>query len=136
MTKFVSFSVLYLSLFIIEIISGFLMLLVDSSNYQGNFDAVILWNFWRILFYGLPFVLFFFLLFKYLRSSKIYAPLLFSFFNLIIYVLLSCLSEIIWGKNVPLPPTGIMFWTTCVSIFLSPIILYQIPYFKRPMQSL
>jgi hypothetical protein len=128
--------ILYVSLFTLEIIAGFFMLLFDSLNYQENVDAVILWNLWRLLFYGLPLIMLFFLLGKYLRSGNTISPLLLSIFNLIIYVSLSYLSEFIWGKNVPLPPRDIMFWTTCISIFISPIILYQIPYFKRLMKSL
>jgi hypothetical protein len=76
------------------------------------------------------------LLFKYVGNIKLYKPLLFSLFNLVVYVGLSVLSRVIWGKNVPLPPEGIMFWITCVSIILSPLILGQIPYFKKLMESL
>lgn len=136
MTNVIRLIILYFTLFIIEIIIGFLLLLFDSSNYRENFDGVILWNFWRLIFYGLPFLLLFFLFYKYLISKKISPPLLFSISNLLIYVILSYLSIFIWGENVPLPPNGIMFWTTCISIFVSPVILYQIPFFKRMMASL
>lgn len=136
MNKVINFSILYASLFIVEIIGSFLMLFFNSSNFRANFDGVILWNFWRVLFYGLPFIILYFLLFKYIGNIKLYRPLLFSLFNLLLYVSLSLLARIIWGNNVPLPPEGIMFWVTCVSIFLSPIILGQISYFKRLMESL
>jgi hypothetical protein len=140
MSKMINFVVLYVSLFIIETIGCFLVVLFyfifESLDFKGSFDSATLWNFWRVLFYGIPFIILYFLLFKYVGNIKLYKPLLFSLFNLVVYVGLSVLSRVIWGKNVPLPPEGIMFWITCVSIILSPLILGQIPYFKKLMESL
>jgi len=136
MNKFITFSLLYVSIFTTEIISSFFILFFDSSNYQGNFDGVVLWNFWRILFYGLPFLVLYFLFYNYFRKIKAYRPLLFSLFNLTAYVLLSYLSEVIIGKNVPLPPRDLMFWVTCIAIFISPLLVRQIPYHKRLMEKL
>lgn len=139
MSKIISFIVLYISLFIIETISSFLMIFLYSipdSHIKGSFDVATLWNFWRVLFYGLPFIILYFLLFKYVGNIKLYKPLLFSIFNLIVYVVLSVLSRVIWGKNVPLPPEGIMFWITCVAIFLSPLILGKVAYFRNRMETL
>jgi len=131
MNKVINFSILYASLFVVEVINCFLVLFFYSSSFKGNFNGATLWNFWRVLFFGLPFIIMYFLLFKYVRNIKLYKPLLFSLFNLLVYVSLSVLSRAIWGKNVPLPPDEIMFWVTCVAIFLSPIILGQIPYFNK-----
>ncbi len=140
MSKIINFIILYVSLFIIETIGCFFVVLFnnifDSLDFEGSFDSVILWNFWRVLFYGLPFIILYFLLFKYVETIKLYKPVLFSLFNLLIYVGLSVLSTVIWGKNVPLPPEGIMFWVTCLAIFLSPLILGQIHYFKKLMENL
>ena len=142
MNKFVSFLTLYFVMFLIEIAFIFIgLILFDSSkidffNIRRAWLGSAQWNFWRVLFYGLPFILLYFLLFKYIGNIKLYKPLLFSLFNLFVYVALSVLSRVIWGKNVPLPPEGILFWITCISIFLSPLILGQIPYFKRLMESL
>lgn len=140
MNKVISFLILYVSLFIIETIGCFLIVLFyfifDSLDFKGSFDSATLWSFWRVLFYGLPFIILYFILFKYCRNIKLYKPLLFSLFNLSVYVVLSVLSRVIWGKNVPLPPEGIMFWVGIISIFLAPLILGQIPYFKRLMESI
>jgi hypothetical protein len=140
MSKIIGFIVLYLSLFIIETIGCFLMVLFyfifDTLDFKGSFDSATLWSFWRVLFYGLPFIVLYLLLFRYIKNIKLYKPLLFSLFNLLIYVSLSVLSRVIWGKNVPLPPEGIMFWVACIAIFLSPLILGQIPYFKKIMKVL
>ncbi|MBC7412847.1 MAG: hypothetical protein H7331_10400 [Bacteroidia bacterium] len=139
MNKFVSFLTLYFVTFLIEIAFIFIgLILFDSSkidffNIRRAWLGSAQWNFWRVLFYGLPFILLYFILFKYIGSIKLYKPLLFSLFNLSVYIALSVLSRVIWGKNVPLPPEGIMFWITCISIFLSPLILGQISYFKRLM---
>ncbi|MEY4149461.1 MAG: hypothetical protein RL555_65 [Bacteroidota bacterium] len=144
MNKAVGFALLYISLFIVEILIVF-MSLVLVVLFQHGFDLFFikgawrdtgLWNFWRVLFYGLPFVILYFILFKYFDNIKLYKPLLLSLFNLSVYFTLSVLSRVIWGKNVPLPPAGIMFWITCIAIFLSPLILGQILYFKKLMESL
>lgn len=142
MNKVVNFLTLYIVIFLIEIIFIFIgLILLDSSkidffNIRRSWLGSAQWNFWRVLFYGLPFIVLYFLLFKYVGNIKLYKPLLFSLFNLSVYVGLSVLTRIVWGKNVPLPPEGIMFWVTCISIILSPIILGQIPYFKKLMESL
>ena len=140
MSKILRFIILYSSLFIFETIGCFLMVLFyfifDSLDFKGSFDAAALWGFWRIFFFGLPFIILYFLLFRYFENIKLYKPLSFSLFNLFIYVVLSVLSRVIWGKNIPLPPEGIMFWVSCVAIFLSPLILGQVNYFKKLMDSL
>jgi len=142
MNNFLKTLILYAFLFLIEIIFVFIgVLLFDSSkidlyNIRRAWLGSGLWNFWRVLFYGLPFIVLYFLLFKYFGNIKLYKPLLFSLFNLLIYVSLSVLSRVIWGKNVPLPPEGIMFWITCIAVFSAPNILGQIPYFKKLMESL
>lgn len=142
MNNFLKTLILYAFLFLIEIIFVFIgVLLFDSSKIdlynirRAWFDSVFE-NYWRVLFYGLPFIVLYFLLFKYFGNIKLYKPLLFSLFNLLIYVSLSVLSRVIWGKNVPLPPEGIMFWITCIAVFSAPNILGQIPYFKKLMESL
>ena len=142
MNRFLNFLILFIVLFLVEVIFVFIqILLFDSSkmdiyNIRRAWLGSGQWNFWRVLFYGLPFLILYFLSFKYVGNIKLYKPLLFSLFNLSVYVLLSVLSRVIWGKNVPLPPEGIMFWITCISIFLSPLILGQVPYFKKLMESL
>jgi hypothetical protein len=142
MTKIFNFAILYITIFFVEIVLIFVeVLLFDSSEVDAYYIRRAwlgsgLWNFWRVLFYGLPFIILYFLLFKYLGNIKLYKPLLFSIFNLLVYVSLSILSRVIIGKNVPLPPEGLMFWITCIAIFSSPIILGHIPYFKKIMESL
>lgn len=144
MNKVVGFSALYIGLFVVEILIAFISLVLvalfqygfDLFFIEGAWRSIGLWSFWRVLFYGLPFIILYFILFKYCRNIKLYKPLLFSLFNLSVYVVLSVLSIVIWGKNVPLPPEGIMFWVGIISIFLAPLILGQIPYFKRLMESI
>lgn len=141
MNKIVNFSVLYGCLILMETVISILFFLLynlfQGYNYFYNsINVPIGWNFWRLLFYGLPFLILYFSLFRYFGKKKLYKPLLFSIFNLLVYVGLSVLSIVIWGKNVPLPPEGILFWVTCVAIFLSPLILGQLLYFKKIMESL
>lgn len=144
MNKAINFLILYISIFLLEIVLCFFLILIFDgfSLKDGNFYlnrawyGTGIWNFWRVLFYGLPFIILYFLLFKYVVNIKLYKPLLLSIFNLIVYVVLSVLSRVIWGKNVPLPPEGIMFWITCVAIFLSPLILGKVAYFRNRMETL
>jgi hypothetical protein len=144
MNRVLNFSGLYISLFIVEILIVFISL-VFVALFQYGFDlffikgawrATGLWNFWRVLFYGFPFIILYFILFKYFGNIKLYKPLLISLFNLFVYVGLSVFTRVVWGKNVPLPPEGIIFWVTCLAILLSPLLLGQIPYFKKLMESL
>lgn len=144
MNKAVFFLSLYISMFVVEILIVFITS-VMAALFQYGFDLFFVkgaWrdtglsSFWRVLFYGFPFIMLYFLLFKYVGNIKLYKPLLFSLFNLSAYVSLSVLSRVIWGKNVPLPPEGTMFWITCIAIFLSPLILGQIPCLKKLMESL
>lgn len=123
-SSILKFSIVYIVFFVIEVFISYIFLLVEESfNISSTIDAVSLWNFWRLLFYGVPFLILYFFLFKYFKNLKIYKPLLFSIFNLLVYILLTFLSRIIFGKNIPLSPEGIMFWITCLSILLAPIVL-------------
>jgi hypothetical protein len=139
-TKFFNFSILYASLFIIETTCCFLIVIFyfsfETFDLKGSFDAAILWNFWRLLFYEIPFIIFFGLLFRFNTLINLkYKPVIFSIFNTSIFVLLAYLAEITWG-NVPLATEGIMFKVTYLSIFLAPLVLGKIPYFKKLMISL
>jgi hypothetical protein len=138
MNKIINFILLYISLFIIETISSYLILLFDFNDpleFKGSFDVAILWNVWRVYFFGLPFIILYLFLFKYFRNIKLYKPLLFSLFNFSTFVSLCVLSKVIW-RNVPLPPEGSLFWFACISIFSSPLILAKLPFFKKLMEGL
>lgn len=143
MNKAISFAILYVSLFLIEILIMFILLiLVDIPQYgidkffiNRAWNGTGLWNLWRICYYGLPLVIMFFLLFKQMNVVGIfYKPFLFSFFNMAIFIALN-----LFYKSVDLPNlefTNSLFWITCVAIFLSPLILGQVPYFKKLMENL
>ncbi len=136
-SSILKFSIVYIVFYVIEVFISYIFLLVEESfNISSTIDAVSLWNFWRLLFYGVPFLILYFFLFKYFKNLKIYKPLLFSIFNLLVYILLTFLSRIIFGKNIPLSPEGIMFWITCLSILLAPIVLGFIPYFRGLMNKI
>ncbi|KXX68549.1 hypothetical protein AVL50_22570 [Flammeovirga sp. SJP92] len=144
MKKVINFTVLSFSLFIIEvIITFFVMLSIDLSRYGYDqfylykaLNSTGMWNFWRVLFFGVPYILLFFLFFKFLNRFTLSRPILLSFINLFIYIFLSISSRIIWGKNIPLPPEGVMFWVTCVSIVLAPFIIRKITFCKNLMKYL
>lgn len=133
MIKIFNFLKLYLGIFFMEICCSYLILLFESFDFKGSFDVVILWSLWRVLFFGLPFLLFYLLLFKLFNKIKLYKPISHSIFNLLIYIFLTFFSRAIFGKNIPLPPNVLMFWITCISIALSPFILATIPFFKKLM---
>jgi hypothetical protein len=144
MNKAINFSILYISIFLLEVVLCFFLILLFEGFSLKDINFYLnrawygsgLWNFWRVLFYGLPFVILYFLMFKYIGNINLYKPLLFSLFNLFVYVGLSVFTRVVWGKNVPLSPEGIMFWVTCIAILLSPLILGKIPYFQKLMERL
>jgi hypothetical protein len=125
------FSLFYLTLVLLEMVVSIGGLLVLESEHRGIVDGVVLWTLWRVLFYGLPSLAVFWVCG---RSSAGWRPprrlLLFSAVNLLTYVGLSVLSERIW-QNVPLPAEGILFWVTCAALVLSPLLIGQIPFFRR-----
>lgn len=133
--KVVRFAMLYLSLLILETICCFLFVLFiyEGFDLKGSFDASILWNLWRVIFFGVPFIVIYFLSRKHFENIKFDKPIKISIFNTFLYILLSVLSKIIWGNNIPLPPEGSMFWSTCIATIISPIILGQIQYFRKLM---
>jgi hypothetical protein len=144
MNKVIGFSILFISLFVIEILIGFILLvLFDNSGHDIDLFVIKrawrgsgLWNYWRILFYGLPFIALKIVLFDLVRVIVPHEAFSLSVFNLFSYFLFSYLSILFFGENVPLPPEGIMFWITCLSIFISPLLLYFVPFFKRTMKEL
>lgn len=119
---------IYSILFGIEVVVSFLLILIiENFDIQKSIDAVVLWNLWRVLFYGLPFLMILFISFIYIFPKKKLIPIYLSIFNLISYIILSYSAKMIWGDNIPLPPKGIMFWTTSFAILSAPFFLYLIP---------
>ncbi len=144
MNKIKFFSITYISIRLIEtliILISFIMIATFQYGFdlffiKGAWRDTLLWNLWRAVYYGLPFLILYLLLFNFLKKKLRYKPLLFAILNLLVYVFLSVSARIIFGKNIPLPPEGIAFWVTCIAITVSPIMLGQIPYFKKVMGSI
>jgi hypothetical protein len=139
MTKLLLFSIFYLALWLVEMMVGFGGLLfysfytLNTLQFHANMDGELLWTYWRVLFYGVPSVAIFWACYRSsagLSSNR--RLLLFSAVNLFTYVGLSVISESIW-KNVPLPAEGILFAVTCVALVVSPLLVGQIPFFRRQM---
>ncbi len=115
-------------LFIIELFITFsILVFYQSLDFGSSFDATCLYNFWRLMFFGIPYLITYSLINKWIVNINFFKPFVYSFFNLIIFLILVLLSKLIWGENVPLPPKGIMFWVTCVSIFLAPMVMIILP---------
>lgn len=138
------FGILYVSLIALETLVAFVLLFVWGllTNPSNNFDkqiydasSVVLINLWRLMFYSIPLILIFWFSFKYFNRIEIYKPIVFSIFNVLVFAGLNLLYKL--HKGLPtLEFTESLFWVTILSIFLSPIILGQIPYFKRLMESI
>lgn len=143
MNKIISFSILYAGLFFVEILIIFISLvLIDLPQYgidlffiKRAWYGTGLWSIWRACYYGIPFVIIFFLVFKYMNHLDIsYKPFLFSIFNVVIFAILNFLYKYFDLPNLEF--TNNLFWITCISIFVSPLILGQISYFKKLMESI
>lgn len=124
---------LYIAFGILQILLSFILIFSYSLDFQGSIDLIALWSLWRLLFFSLPFIVLSLVFIKLLRKVFKRSYLVFSFNNLFVYVSLSYLTKLIWGENIPLPPHGTMFWFTCISIFVSPIISNQIMALRQIM---
>lgn len=133
--------VLYVCFLLIEtILSVILSLIYGIFNRYGSYlynsiNVPIGLNVWRLMFYSIPSIIVFFVFFKYVNRIEIYKPIVFSIFNLLLFTGLNLLYKL--HKGLPtLEFTESLFWITILSIFLSPLILGKIPYFKRFMESM
>lgn len=90
----------------------------------------------RFIYCSLPLVLIFLILFKYVyRLDVQYKPVLFSVFNLSVFVGLNLLCSLL--KGLPTVEfTEPLFVLIALPIFLSPLILGQLPYARRLMDTL
>lgn len=135
------FVILYVCFLLIEtLMSVILSLIYGLFNKYGSYvynsvNVPIGLNLWRLLFYSIPLIIIFFVLFKYFNRIEIYKPIVFSIFNVLVFAGLNLLYKLHRGLPT-LEFTESIFWITCISIFLSPLILGQIPYFKRLMESI
>ena len=84
MNKVVGFSALYIGLFVVEILIAFISLVLvalfqygfDLFFIEGAWQSIGLWSFWRVLFYGLPFIIYtnryysLFLIYRFMLSCQ------------------------------------------------------------------
>lgn len=139
------FVILYVCFLLMETIVSILLLFTRGIFDQYNtlrafrFNVInvpIGWNLWRLMFYSIPLAIMFFVLFKYFNRLGIsYKFVVFSIFNALIFAGLNLLYKLHRGLPT-LEFTESLFWITVISIFLSPIILGQISYFRRLMESI
>jgi hypothetical protein len=134
--------IIYVSIIFLETISSFTFLTLNDlfDSYSAEFifynslRVPIAWNLFRMFFYYPLLLVCFFFTFKYFNKITIdYKPILFSAFDLLVYVILNFLF-----MSLDLPSfefNHILFWITNMSVFISPLILGQIPYFRRLMES-
>lgn len=121
---------LFFSFILIETLCSFILLSIHSFDLYQNFSATILWNFWRLLFHGLPYFIALYLFTKHINMNHKKIVFAIQIFNLLTYFLFSFVTISIWGNNVPLAPEGVLFWVTCITTFLSPLIASKLGIFK------
>lgn len=121
---------LSLSFITIETLISFILLSFHSFDLYQNFSAAILWNFWRLLFHGVPYFIAFYLFTRFINMNHKKIVIAIQIFNLLIYLFFLFASTAIWGNNVPLAPGGLLFWVTCINTFLSPLIASKLGIFK------
>lgn len=134
------FLILYPCFLLIETLISVILSLIYclfagyGSYYYNSINVPIGLNFWRLLFYSIPMFLIFLLVFKCFNRIDIYKPYIFSIFNVLVFSVLNLLYKL--HKGLPsLEFTESLFWITIISIFLAPVLLYQISYFKRLMEN-
>lgn len=140
---FYKLTIEYICVFLTEILISMIVSLgyniFDEFYFQNylfnSINASIVWSLWRLMFYYIPLIIVFSLLFKYFNCIKIYKPVVFSVFNVLVFVGLNFIYK--HHRGLPtLEFTESLFWITIVSIFLSPIILGQMLYFRRLMKNI
>lgn len=134
---------LYFSFFVLETVVAFILLLFWESVTKpsitfGNqiFEAsiVILINLWRLLFYLIPLIIVFLASHKYFNRIKLNKSIVYAIFNVSVFIGLNFFYK--FYKNLPtLDFIESLFWITIASIFISPIILGQFPYFRKLMNT-
>lgn len=140
------FVILYVCFLLTETIVNIILMLSFGWTFE-DYDSIRSYylscvqypvglNLIRLMFYSIPLAILFFVLFKYFNRLGIsYKPVAFSIFNVLVFVGLNLLYKLHRGLPT-LEFTESLFWITILSIFLSPIILGQIPYFRRLMESI
>ncbi len=133
--------ILYVCFLLIETLMSVILSLIYGllnkyvSYLYNGVNVPIGLNLWRLMFYSIPLILIFWVSFKYFNRIEIYKPVVFSIFNVLVFAGLNLLYKL--HKGLPtLEFTESLFWITVISIFVAPIILGQIPYFRRLMESL
>jgi len=115
-----------LSLVFLNIINLFL-----QYNLKSGLDITILYNFWRLVTYGIPFTLLLMLFLLFLKKINKFNIIFISFFNVFIFALLTILTRMLYGNNIPIKPEGFMFWVSLLSIFITPILVFKLPIINK-----
>jgi len=136
------FVILYVCFLLIETLTSIVLSLIYGAfNRYGSYlynsiNVPVGLNLWRLMFYSIPLAILFFVLFKYFNRLGIsYKPVAFSIFNVLVFSGLNLLYKLHRGLPT-LEFTESLFWIIVMSIFVAPIILGQIPYFRRLMESI
>lgn len=133
-SKLLGFLILHLIFLLFEMITSGLLLYFYSNPISRLIYSVTFYSFWRLLFFGIPTVIMLWLILGNIPFKGVkYKPIVFSLFNLGVFVLLSLFSETIWN-NVPIPSKGTMFMVTLVSLFIVPLGLGTIRIFIKRME--
>lgn len=131
---------LYTMLFLVEAIIVFMVLMCDNfitnnaTSYGKELQFIILMSVWKLMLYYVPLIVAFIFLHKYFTSLSIgYISLLLSIFNVVIFIGLNFLYKVLDLPSLEI--NDFLFWVTCVAIAISPLVLWQIPYFKKLIES-
>lgn len=139
----IKFCVLYICVIFTEVLLNICFSSLISLYSHDTLDAYIFnsiripigVNLVRIMFYFIPFVMLFWLFFKHLYClGIIYKPLQFSVFNTFVFLALNFFYKL--TNNLPtLDIAEPLMLLLVTSLFLAPLLLGQILYFKRLMDN-
>lgn len=127
----------FITLFIFEIIIGCLILYILTLDFEKSIQAVFFFNYFRLLFYSLPLTIMYLLYAKDFLSINIkYKPLLISLFNLTIIIFFILMTIFIFDFIKFIDTLNKVVFSIILSIFIAPMVVCLVPYYKRIVSKL
>lgn len=133
--KIINIIFLFFAIFILENIICFILLNIyyyNNLDIKGCSDVTILYNVWRLYFFGIPTLLLFIIILYKKFDIK---PLFISIMNSLFFIVLTIITELLLN-NFPIDFSREIFWITSLAIFTSPLILFKIKFAKKKLENL
>ncbi len=127
----------FITLFIAEIIIACIILFIFTNDIENTIGLVFFFNYLRLLFYSLPMLIIYLLYVKDFLSINIkYKPFLISCFNFILILFFTLMSVFIFDFIKINFFININILAILLGIFIAPMVVCLIPYYKNIVNKL